>query len=117
MEKLISVLFFARDFAHKEHLKTKSYAQHIALNSFYHDVIDLADSLAEAHQGLKGLLKDIPYSVIEVEGNTEADKIEFILDVVMEARKIVDKDTSIQNIIDEIEALFLSTIYKLRFLA
>lgn len=117
MDKLISVLFFARDFAHKEHLKTNIYAKHMALNSFYQEIIPLADNLAEAYQGLKGIIKDIPYAVIEVEGKTESNKIEFILDVVMEARKTVSDHSSIQNIIDEVEALFLSTIYKLRFLA
>ena len=40
MEQLISLFFLARDIAHKEHLRTDSYARHMALGSFYDDIID-----------------------------------------------------------------------------
>ena len=58
--KIVAVLFLARDLAHREHLTTTSYAQHIALGDFYPAVIDLADRLAEACQGRHGLMQDIP---------------------------------------------------------
>ena len=48
--------------------------------------------------------------------------VEFLQDQLAEIEKVrydvVDKsDTALQNLIDEIVALYLSTLYKLRFLA
>ena len=57
---IIGILFMSRTYSHIAHLKTGSYAKHKALNEFYDSVIDIADSLAEASQGLYGKL-DIPY--------------------------------------------------------
>ena len=45
--KLIMELFHARTTAHVLHLRSRSYAQHVALNTFYDEIIDLADTLAE----------------------------------------------------------------------
>ena len=48
MEKLISLLFLARDLAHREHLRTDSFSAHMALNEFYNEIIERADAIAEA---------------------------------------------------------------------
>ena len=69
MNELIAVLFLSRDIAHKAHLSTESYAQHMALGSFYDEVIDLADKLAEAYQGRTGETLDIPYMEDEEAGD------------------------------------------------
>jgi hypothetical protein len=116
MEDIIGLLFYSRTIAHIEHLKTKSYAQHKALGSFYDDVIDLADNLAEAYQGLEGLLKDIP---IYSHKSTEAIDVflEKQLKLIENLRKKTSDKTAIQNIIDEIVVLYLSTLYKLRNLS
>ena len=44
IEQLISRVFYARNLAHFEHWRTKSYSQHKALGSFYDDVIDAVDT-------------------------------------------------------------------------
>jgi hypothetical protein len=116
MEEIIGLLFHARNIAHKEHLKTKSYAQHMALGSFYDDVIDLADKLAEAYQGDEGIMKDIPLF------NKEADCMidDFLVkqvNMIEKLRVSASKRSAIQNIIDEVIGLYLSTIYKLRNLS
>ena len=54
---LVARVFAARNLAHLEHWKTKSYAQHMALNSFYDDVVDDIDSIVETYQGAFGLIK------------------------------------------------------------
>ena len=82
-------LFLARDVAHSTHLNTRSFSKHSALNTFYDEVIDLADKFAEAYQGRHGLIGPI---------------------AIPAAKKTT-------NIIDEIAGLYLSTLYKLRFLA
>jgi hypothetical protein len=116
MEEIIGLLFHARNIAHKEHLKTKNYAQHKALRSFYDDVIDLADKLAEAYQGDEGIMKDIPLF------NKEADCMidDFLVkqvNMIEKLRVSASKRSAIQNIIDEVIGLYLSTIYKLRNLS
>lgn len=116
MEEIIGLLFFARNVAHIEHLRTKSYAQHKALGHFYDDVIDLADKLAEAYQGDQGLLKEIPlYSQVP---NYAIDRfLEKQLETIDQLRKDATNRSAIQNIIDEVVELYLSTLYKLRNLS
>ena len=111
-------LFLARDVAHSVHLNTRSYAKHKALGKFYTGVVDLADAFAEAYQGRHGLIGPITLMSAKKTSNV----VEFLQDQLAEIEanryKFCDKEeTSIQNIIDEIVALYLSTLYKLRFLA
>ena len=114
----IGTLFLARDVAHSVHLNTRSYAKHKALKGFYEGVVDLADTLAEAYQGRHGLIG--PISLMSAKKtNNILEFLEGQLADIEEMRyKVVDKsDTALQNIIDEIVALYLSTIYKIKFLA
>ena len=111
-------LFLARDVAHSVHLNTKSFAKHSALGEFYDEVIELGDKFAEAYQGRKGLIGPISLMSARKNGNI----IEFLEDSLQEIEsmryKVVDKtDTALQNIVDEIVGLYLSTLYKLKNLA
>ena len=115
MEELIALLFLARNSTHKEHLRTKSYAAHMALCSFYKDVIDLADSLAEAYQGDEGLLEDI--TCLPDSNEAVIPLLEKQLRMIEILRVKASKRTAIQNIIDEIVSLYLSTLYKLKNLS
>lgn len=112
--RLIALLFYAREIAHREHLKTQSYAQHVALNEFYIAIVDRADAIAEAYQGRHGIVDDIPVLTMEVSGSP-ADKLTKILSAVEKLRytAVEKNDTTIQNLIDEAIAQFLSTLYKL----
>ena len=112
--RLIALLFFAREVAHREHLKTTSYAQHVALNEFYDAIIERADSIAETYQGRNGIINDIPMITMDLTGDPAA-KLEKILSAVEKIRyQAADKsETAIQNLIDEAVAQFLSTLYKL----
>lgn len=111
----VGLLFSARDYAHTEHLNTDSYAQHMALGSFYDEIVDLADSFAETWMGRK----QEKIGEIEVpkapRGNCLAVMNRY-LEVVQDTRDFVQDDTVLSNIADEIEQLFSSTIYKLKFL-
>lgn len=115
MERLIAILFLSRDLAHRAHLRTTSYAQHQALGSFYDDVIDFADELAELYQGRNGLLKDIPLLDDEEEGEI-ADVLESYMKIIEDTRykAIPKEDSPIQNKLDEVVGLYLTTLYKLR---
>lgn len=117
ISELLAILFLSREVAHKEHLKTESFAQHLALGAFYSDIIPLADKLAEVCQGRTGeLITDIPSYASAGKGNI-LSVMKKLLERVEETRKeCYPEDTVIQNIIDEVVALYLSTIYKLTFL-
>ena len=114
----VGMLFLARDVTHSVHLNTRSYAKHKALNGFYDEIIELADGFAEAYQGRYGLIGPISLMSAKKTGNI----IEFLenqLEEIEVGRYDVCKkeDTPLQNLIDGIIELYLSTLYKLRFLA
>jgi hypothetical protein len=114
----VGMLFLGRDVAHSIHLNTRSFSKHMALQGFYEEIVGLADSFAEAYQGKYGLMGSI--SLMSAKKTTNI--VEFLQaqmdEIEAERYKIVDKDcTPLHNIIDEIIALYLSTLYKLRFLA
>jgi hypothetical protein len=113
--RLIAILFLSREVAHREHLNTKSYAQHVALGSFYDTIIDNADSIAEAYQGRHGLIGKIPM-LTESDTGDIADILEKHLGMIEKLRyTAVEKtDTPIQNLIDTALETYLSTLYKLR---
>ena len=114
----VGTLFLARDVAHSTHLNTRSFAKHSALNTFYDEVIELADKFAEAYQGKYGLIGPISLMSAKKTNNIVAF-LEGQVDELEEMRyKVVDKEcTPLQNIIDEIFGLYYATLYKLKFLA
>jgi chloramphenicol O-acetyltransferase len=114
----VGMLFLARDVTHSVHLNTRSYSKHKALRNFYDNIIDLADEFAEAYQGRHGLIG--PISLMSAKKTTNVlDFLQNQLEEIEESRyEFCDKtDSPIQNIIDEIVGLYLTTLYKLRFLA
>jgi len=116
--EFIGCMFLARDVAHSVHLNTRSFAKHKALGGFYDNVTDLADKFSEAYQGRHGLIGPISLHSARKTSNIT----EFLEDSLKEIEdmryKVCDKsDTALQNIIDEIVGLYLTTLYKLKFLA
>jgi chloramphenicol O-acetyltransferase len=116
--EFVGILFLARDVAHSVHLNTRSFSKHSALNSFYDDLVDLTDKFAEAYQGRHGLIGPIALLSAKKTGNIT----EFLQDQLEEIESVrydvcEKTDSPIQNIIDEIIGLYLSTLYKLKFLA
>lgn len=116
--QFVGMLFLARDVTHSVHLNTRSFAKHSALNSFYDGIVDLADAFAEAYQGRHGLIGPITL----MSTGKPSDVITFLQGQFDEIEKVrydvVDrKDTALHNLIDEIVALYLSTLYKLKFLS
>lgn len=114
----IGTLFLARDVAHSVHLNTRSFAKHSALNEFYDNIVELADKFAEAYQGRHGLIGPITLMSAKKTGNI----VEFLEDSLADVEKMryevcKKEDTPLQNIIDEIVGQYLSSLYKLKFLA
>ncbi len=116
MGELIMLLFHTRTATHVLHLKSRSYAQHMALDALYEGIVPLADSLAEAYQGQYGLIESYPAHY-----KPYSDALVMVEDVLAAVktcryRDVSAKDTHLQNIIDEVVALLNSTAYKLKFL-
>jgi hypothetical protein len=114
----MGLLFLARDVAHSVHLNTRSYSKHVALNVFYDRIVGAADDFAEAYQGRHGLIG--PISLMSAKKT--ANILEFLESQLEEIEKcryeVCEKDdTPLQNLIDGIIELYLTTLYKLRFLS
>jgi hypothetical protein len=114
--ELVMRCFSLRTMAHVAHLKTTSYAQHMALSSLYEGIIDLVDSFAETFQGDNGIIEVYP-SIPAKSGEILAAINELETWIVDKRDTICGPDAShLQNIVDEIVALLSSSRYKLRFL-
>ena len=108
---IIGILFMSRTYSHIAHLKTGSYAKHKALNEFYDSVVDMADSLAEASQGLYGKL-DIPY--LNMIGKID-DPIGGVTSQLKAIEKLIGNidEEYLKSILQEIQALYRKTLYLL----
>ena len=114
----VGMLFLGRDVAHSVHLNTRSFSKHMALNTFYDEIVGLADKFTEAYQGKYGLVGPITLMSAKKTGNITEFLEDQLEEIHAERYKVVDKEcTAIHNIIDEIEGLYMSTLYKLKFLA
>lgn len=113
---LVAICFLSRDVAHRAHLYTDSYAQHKALEEFYNELVRLSDKLAEAAQGRMGkVIEDIPYLAPEGDPDVIHQLESHMQALELQRYHDLDKaDTPLQNIVDEIVGLYLSTLYKLR---
>jgi|WetSurMetagenome_2_1015567.scaffolds.fasta_scaffold219992_4 hypothetical protein len=109
---IIGVMFMSRTYAHMAHLKTSSFAKHKALNEFYDEVVDKADELAEAAQGMVGKL-DIPF--INMEGAV-LDPITALTGHLsrIEGYASTCKEEYLKNIFQEIQALYRKTLYLMK---
>lgn len=97
--------------AHVFHLQTQSYAQHIALGSYYDTVDGLTDGLIEAYQGKYGIVKGYECPKLQDISNPVAYFRQLHTTVEQGASLFTDSD--LKNTIDEIKSLIKSTLYKL----
>lgn len=114
--EFILTLLHAVTNTHILHFRTKSFAQHMALGTFYEELPDLVDTLAEAIQGLTGELIEFPADYY-APADTALQELLDLKNYVKEERKNLPQDSEIQNIVDEIADLINTTTYKLKFLS
>lgn len=116
IEQLISQVFYARNVAHFEHWRAKgegSFAKHMALGTFYDDVIEALDDLVEAYQGAFDLINDIPAP--EMPNGDVLKLLQSGADWIEENHEEICKgNRAVANLIDSLTAVYLSAIYKLR---
>jgi len=119
--RLIPFLLHTRTYAHIGHLNAKgegSASKHGALQSFYLNIEDLTDKLAEA--GLGSILKDapeeekgFPLQAVAFANGDEQAYFKSVAAMLRTKRGLFDGFPELQALIDEIIALFDKTVYKL----
>lgn len=117
MELIIAQLFAARDIAHRIHLRTRSFAAHLALGELYEALLELADSLAETYQGKYGILNVLN----PVFTFTDNDQVSFVRELAQYAENtrqtLNPADTYIVNQWDELMSVIYRAKYKLENLS
>lgn len=117
IEELRARVFAARDNAHIRHHATLSYAQHVALGDFYDQVVDKIDAVVEVYQGAFGLISAEMPEIEDADEGVPGDIAGYLKDEVrwiQANRDAISKGiTPVQNLIDDLMATYLLTIYKL----
>ena len=114
---LVMKCFNARTQAHVLHLAAKgpgSFAEHMALGAFYTEIGELADSFAEAYQGMCGELLKLP--AVSIKAQAAIPMLDDLEAWIENNRQAICEMSNIQNEIDSIVTLVQSTRYKLKFL-
>ena len=110
----LATLLHSATNTHFFHWSTDSYAKHQALGTYYDEIVDLVDTLAEAYMGKYGKITTFP-SVYH-QPKDPIRYMESLQNFVRDARQDLPQDSELQNIIDEIADLINTTTYKLKFL-
>lgn len=110
--KIVAIMMQSRTYAHMCHLYTDSYAKHEALETFYTDIVDVIDRLAEAAQGKMGKCK-IPYMDMKGDVEDPIAGIESHLKMIENVSKRVDEQY-ISAILDEVHGCYYRTLYRLK---
>jgi len=117
MPTLITEMLHGATKTHMAHLKSHSYAAHIALNEFYDALPELADSLAESWQGATETLLNYPEVEVKQITTTE-EAIKYLRDLYNLVQRVQDNCmySEIINNLDLVKSQINSTKYKLIFL-
>jgi len=115
--KLICKVFCTRGYVHLAHWKTESYAEHQALGDLYEDLIGGIDKLVEAYQGTFGLI-----DVDSLDGGTPPENIIKHLSTELiwinnNSTEITQDMTALDNILQELQAVYMKALYKLKHLS
>ena len=113
--QLVALTFLGRDLAHREHLRTRNYAAHVALGAFYEALIPKVDEFAETYMGRFGEVLDVPLMDNDFEGDI-ADVLDQQAAWIEDNREAAcpRDETALHNAIDEIVALYYKTVFLLR---
>jgi len=110
---LIGKMFRLRDTMHLLHLKSEKYSEHKILNKFYTNLLDLTDTLAEVMQQDQLMDIKIPSSNLK-----DADAVKYIKTFKTDIISFKDNCSrdDVKALLDEVNILCSSTLYKLKFL-
>jgi len=111
---LISHLLHSRTQAHIYHFRTKSFAQHKALEQYYTGIVALLDNYTEAYQGTYGIMSGYKSFQLLQDPNTS---ISYFTKLLSEIKKTEVLDSYLKNILDTIYELVYKTLYLLKNLS
>lgn len=109
IKELITKSFKARNAAHANHWTTNSFSQHEALGEFYENLIDMLDKYVEAYQGTFGQLEQAPEQVDDIAKFLRKD----LLWLNSNRKEIARGVPALENILDEMVAVYMKTLYKI----
>lgn len=112
----ISMILESATQAHIYHLQSDSYAQHMALCTYYTGMPATIDALAELIQGRYGIIKGYKAPAPYLEDNNVVEYFKALSDMAEAERANLPQDSNIQNSVDTVIDLIQSTLYKLTFL-
>lgn len=108
--QLVAELLESVTVIHKFHLKSKSYAEHKALQTYYESIGDLADTLFETSAWENNSV-DIPEPIIN-----DSTPVNYLIKLAtfVEQVRLTTTYSDLQNQMDEVKSLIFSTLYKLK---
>lgn len=118
--EFVMFLFNVRTMAHVMHLSSKSHSQHVALNDYYDEIVDLADRFAESSIGR---FKEITWPSVIGDGlmpPANLEPVQYLTQVkagIEKAAGLFDDMEDLENIIAELLELTTGTLYKLEQLS
>lgn len=113
IEELIARIFATRNAAHLEHWRTSSFSQHDALGDFYEGLPGAIDKIVEAHMGAFDVIGEVDLKPAKSKGIVEVLEADMVW--ISEHRaKVTGKLPALDNMLQELEGLYLSTLFKLK---
>lgn len=108
IERLLTQVLADADSAHRQHLISESYSEHVALFEFYASARDKVDGFVESAIGLDLPLPEAP----------ETPTLEMLetayVDLVERRDETCQGSTVLQNLYDELLHVYTNTIYTLK---
>lgn len=99
----------------RKHLQTNKYSKHMALDEFYKEMPEKIDALIEAWQADNDPVED--YKNVLDSGMDALDFLEALKKHTKEGRKLMDGESELESLVDDILSQIDSTIYKLKRLS
>jgi hypothetical protein len=107
LQQLVYQVFCDADDAHIDHLRTRSYAEHMALGEFYEAARAAVDDIIEAGIGLGLALPDKPDKGPLQQLTSAYKKLETL------RPKVCGQDPTLLNLYDTLTHVYARAIYKL----
>ena len=100
---------------HINHWRTDSFAIHKSLGKFYLELGDALDDFVEAYMGKYGQIKDYP-EFYALPNKDALSELKMLCGALTALRDKMPDDSELENLLDNIESLIDSTMYKVKFL-
>lgn len=114
--ELVARCFALRTASHLSHLSTRDYSEHMALQTFYEEILDATDEFAEVYMGLEGHIATWP--TVKLPTGKAVDYIREMADWLEEyGPECAEKNSALQSLVDVISTACAHALYRLRFLS